>query len=722
MWLNETKPILKPMSIPGISSIAILLACAFLFYFFQPPFLQAQEEPPQFKPKHEISVTLKLIQVYVTDSKGLPLTDLEKENFEVYDNGQRKNLTEFEKHLHSFLLSLQSEKDSAVVASEAEPASRKFFLFFDFVYNNPKGLRATKKAALHFLDNIIQADDEIGIITYSLEGGLAVREYLSRDHLKIRRFVEAIGLKDYQSSVENLEARYWQQATEENPLDVSQRGGVGAGIWSKPEKDPIMDSPNVSEEMKRAFMTSESRVQALTFLREMTRLAKALGYLPGIKHLILFSSGIPYSLIYGMQTEDKSRGSWRQDWGQTQLQYYLDDMQKAISHANLVVYAFDTEDSVARINQDLRLTGILTLGKIADYSGGKYFGNIHNYTRGLEEVQKITGCYYVLGYYVDTQWDGQYHEVKVRVNRPKTRVYAQKGYFNPKSFKELTPIEKQLHLVDLCLSEKPLLQEPLALESGGFSFYEKGKENLILWTRLVREEMAKLAGNKLELLFVIFDNEGSITAMERRKIKLSSLPATEAGIVYFSPTFELPAGQYRCRVVMRNLENGQSALGSSDLSLSGEQPGKLTLGLPALLTAGQISEYDNSPLFFPPGWNRYALTSSQLKAGTEEFYALLICSSPATDSPEMEFKSVLIQARDSRAETIASELQPLSGRHETGQTAFLARLKTRPLEPGSYHLYIHITEKTTGARAVRSLSLTVTAPLPNTRSRLDTMS
>lgn len=440
----------------------------------------------------------------------------------------------------------------------------------------------------------------------------------------------------------------------------------------------------------------------------MTRLSKALGYLPGIKHLILFSSGIPYSLIYGIQAEDKSEDSWRQDWGQTQLQYYLDDMQKAISHANLVVYAFDTEDSAARINQDLRLTGILTLGKIADYSGGKYFGNIHNYTRGMEEVQKITGCYYVLGYYVDSQWDGQYHEVKVRVNRPKTRVYAQKGYFNPKPFKDLTSLEKQLHLVDLCLSEKPLLQEPLPLESGGFSFYEKGREKLVLWTRLVREEIAKLAGNKLELLFVIFDNEDSITALERRKIKLSSLPETEAGIVYFSPPFELPAGQYRCRVVMRNLDSGQSALGSSDLSLSGEQPGKLTLGLPALLTAGQISEYDNSPLFFPPGWKRYALASSQLKTGTEEFYALLICSVPVTDNPELEFKSVLIQARDGQAEPLSSDLQPLSVRQEAGRMAYLARVKTRPLEPGLYHLYFHITEKTSGARAVRSLNLTVT--------------
>lgn len=671
------------------------------------PAVFAQEEPAQFKPKHEISVTLKLIQVYVTDSKGNPLTDLEKQDFEVYDNGQKKNLTEFEKHLQSFLLPAEVDKAPGTMATEPETASRRFFLLFDYVYNNQKGLRATRKAALHFLDNIIQPDDEIGIITYSLEGGLAVREYLTRDHNKIRRFVEAIGLRDYQGSVENLEARYWQQATEENPLDVSQRGGVGAGIWSKPEKDPIMDSANVSEEMKRAFMTSESRVQALTFLREMTKLSRALGYLPGIKHLILFSSGIPYSLLYGIQTEDKSGGTWRHDWGQTQLQYYLDDMQKAISHANLVVYAFDTEDSVARINQDIRLTGILTLGKIADYSGGKYFGNIHNYTKGMEEVQKITGCYYVLGYYVDEQWDGQYHEVKVRVNRPKAKVYAQKGYFNPKPFKDLTDLEKQLHLVDLCLSEKPLLQEPLALKSGGFSFYEKGKEQLILWTKIVREEMARLAGNRLELIFMIFGPDDRIAGLERKKVKLSSLPKTESGAVYFSSAFELPAGDYRCRAVMRNLESGQSALGTSDISLGGEHTEGLALGVPALLVAGEISEYENSPLFFPPGLSRYLPVGQTLKSGSEEFYALLSCSPGRVENPELEFKSVLLLSKEGQAQEVVSELVPLAARSEEGRQTYLVRIRTQPLQPGTYHLYFHAGEKKTGARAVRSLTLHV---------------
>jgi len=37
--------------------------------------------------QHEVVVTLKLVQVYVTDKSGKPVVDLEKSDFIIYDNG-----------------------------------------------------------------------------------------------------------------------------------------------------------------------------------------------------------------------------------------------------------------------------------------------------------------------------------------------------------------------------------------------------------------------------------------------------------------------------------------------------------------------------------------------------------------------------------------------------------------------------------------------------------
>jgi len=695
----------------NVQSLIIFLLLTIFFSAFQVYAREQTQPQEQEKIKYQVNVTLKLVQVYVTDKKGNPVTDLSQEDFTVFDNNERKFITDFEKHLQSFALPVSSEEkepqEQNLTPNQPRPATekltRKFFFLFDFVFNNKKGVRATREAALDFMNKIVQPEDEIGIITYSLEGGLAIREFLTRDHARIRKFIESIGLNRYQSSVENLEIRYWSDTNKENLLDVTEQGYVGAGMFSV--DDPNQPGYLGSDEMKRAAMTGENKVQAITFLREMTKLSQALGYVPGIKHVLFFSAGIPYSLIYGIQVADPSRGGWRQDWGQTQIQHYLDDLQKQITHANLVFYAFDTEDPVTRLNLDQRLTGMLTLGKIADFSGGKYFGNVNNFPRALNDVQKMTGCYYVLGYYVDEKWDGQFHEIKVQVNRPGVKVYSQRGYFNPKPFKELSAVEKQLQLVDLCLSEKPILQTPLELKSGGFSYFISGKENLLLWARLLKEDLSKLAGNKMELLFVIFDAENNLIKMDRQKFKLSSLPESEQ--IYLSSPFSLPPGNYKCRVVVRNLDSGQSALGSAEVGIREETKNGLGLGQPQLLTPSSSVNYHNFASFLPLGTRNYNLQPSQLPAGSQEFYLLLSCGLSEIKNPSLELKAVLLRTEKDQTVSIPATLDMVETRKEADQQTYIVRIKTEPLPVGNYLLYLHALDKTNGLRSTRSLALSV---------------
>jgi len=696
----------KSSPLKGLTTLILLISVILLCPLASKSQESAQPSV-QEKIKHEVKVTLKLIQVYVTDKKGNPTTDLSKEDFEVFDNEERKFVTDFEKHLQSFALQISEEEKEQQMPRQnlltTEKLTRKFFFLFDFVFNNKKGLRKTREAALDFMDKIVQPEDEVGIITYSLEGGLNIREFLTRDHVRIRKFIESIGLNRYQSSVENLEIRYWSDTNKENLLDVTEQGYVGAGMFSS--DDPNQPGYLGSDEMKRAAMTGENKVQAITFLREMTKLSQALGYVPGIKHILFFSAGIPYSLIYGIQVADPSRGGWRQDWGQTQIQHYLDDMQKQVTHSNLVFYAFDTEDPTTRLNLDQRLTGILTLGKIADFSGGKYFGNVNNFPRALDDVQKMTGCYYVLGYYVDEKWDGQFHEIKVRVSRPGLKVYSQRGYFNPKPFKELSALEKQLHLVDLCLSEKPILQTPLELKSGGFSYFIGGKENLILWAGLLKEELSKLAGNKMELLYVIFDAGNNLVKMDRQKLKLSSLPESEQ--VYFSVPFDLPPGNYKCRVVVRNLESGQSALGSAEVGIREEIKNGLSLGQPLVLIPSSSINYHNFASSMPLSTRNYKLQPPQLSAGTEELYLLLSCGFSEIKNPDLELKGILLRTERDQTVNIPVVLEPLDTRKETDHQTYIVRIKTEPLPAGSFLLYIHAVDKASGLRSTRSLALLV---------------
>ena len=99
--------------------------------------LALPEAAQQNELQHDVSVTLKLVQVYVTDAEGKPVTDLGREDFVLYDNDVRRDITDFERHL------LRSPQDASAPAPLPDDAllpgrarlNRKFFILLDIVGN-----------------------------------------------------------------------------------------------------------------------------------------------------------------------------------------------------------------------------------------------------------------------------------------------------------------------------------------------------------------------------------------------------------------------------------------------------------------------------------------------------------------------------------------------------------------------------------------------------------
>jgi len=495
--------------------------------------------------RHEVAVTLKLVQVYVTDKKGNPVLNLTKGDFLVFDEGQKQPITEFEKHI----LSLPSKKEKGqpvVMETPAPPARdlmpRKFFLFFDFAFNNGIGIEKARKAALYFIDTQLQPQDEVGILSYSSMKSLKLHEYLTTDHQKVREVARGFRLEQIAGRAEDFEVEYWQAVTSENPIDASRSGGV----------DHKEDAESIRRDRK------ESENQTLHFAQKMIDLSKALRYIPGHKHIVLFSSGVPYSIIYGIQVAyghpDIS------DWGNAGLRFKYEDMIKELSAANCSIYALDTQELAGTIDRDTSMRGRYTLEKMAGATGGKYFGNINNYERHIEKIQDLTGCYYVLGYYVDDKWDGAYHKIKVEVTRPGCKVHAQKGYFNPKPFKEYNDLERMLHLVDLALSEEPLLQTPVRFPLEVVPCEPGSEGNLCLAAEIPLEKIQSVLAGKSEFIAVIFDEKENIVTLKRNAREATDLSGEH---FQFSASFFLPQGTYKCRLVIRNLETGKGAVASA---------------------------------------------------------------------------------------------------------------------------------------------------------------
>ncbi|MEW6455561.1 MAG: hypothetical protein AB1410_02440 [Acidobacteriota bacterium] len=87
-----------------------------------------QTEKKQQTIQHEVVVTLKLVQVYVTDKKGNPVLDLKKEDFIIYDSGKKQPITEFEKHILSLPSAKTEIKPEIIQETKILPSSVSFLL------------------------------------------------------------------------------------------------------------------------------------------------------------------------------------------------------------------------------------------------------------------------------------------------------------------------------------------------------------------------------------------------------------------------------------------------------------------------------------------------------------------------------------------------------------------------------------------------------------------
>ncbi len=636
--------------------------------------------------KHEVTVTVKLVQIYVIDKKGNPVTDLTKDEFEIYDNGKPQQISYFEKHILPM-----SEKKSQELKPVSPPVeeripsprtNRKFFLLFDFAFNNPAGILKSKRVALHFIESL-HPTDEVGIISYSKTKGLTLHEYLTTDHERIRKAVEGLGLREYLGRAEKLEDIYSGDVERFAPKDVMEK-----------EDEIIEEKMKIKREAERVVY----KKQVSAFISTVEELAKAICYIPYHKNIILFSSGVSNFVFYRGLADS------------TLLLDKYENMIEELKRANCSIYAVNVEKEEPRINPESEaMRGDRSLRQLSKETGGKYFHNTMDPKRVVEHIQNLTGTYYVLGYPIDEKWDGKYHEIKVKVKRKGCEVYGQRGYFNPKPFTEYTEFEKLLHLIDLALAEKPQLQEPLKFPLTSLHCPEKGGANLLLISEVTKEVIKEFLGKKTEVIALVLDKEYNIIKMERAEVNFYSIPQNS---IYLYTILSLPSGEYHLRMVIRDLETGRGGVASSSVIIPEISDKRLRLYSPLLLIPEKNSIYlktkKDSPslsTIYPFDSGQYSPLLRELEQGTHKLLASVRLS--ITDIPNSEIQLLFHLIHTPSGKKIPISLSILNRIKEGDAQAYLVELSTEELKPGRYTLYLFAEETNTKSRSYSMTTFTV---------------
>jgi VWFA-related protein len=627
--------------------------------------------------QYEVRVTLKLIQVIVTDKQGKPVTDLRKEDFVLTDNGQEMKLTEFEKHILS-LPSAETPPEERVAATPL-PAprllNRKFFLFLDFAYNNPAGVRKMGEVARNFLDTKILPTDEIGVVSYSLLKRLQVLLYLTTDHQKVRNLVSKIGLRDSADRFEDLEDKYQRELKAEGFADP------------RPETKFTQPMP----EMPKLDMAEMWRLNYLHYVDCLTALAIALRSIPGQKHLVLFSEGVPYPVAYP---------------GAAPAKYHpYEILLRELQTSNVAVHALYT----GGITLSDWLTGAWTLAKTSYETGGQYWLNMYNYEPFVEKVHASTGSYYVLGYPVSETWDGKYHRIQVSVRRPGCDVRAQWGYFNPKPFSDYTDLEKMIQLVDLALTDKSMSQTPARFEMAALPFSWDPAGNLVFAARIPREKLGTVVGKKVEVVGLVFNPSDEIVELRRSEEDFTKV--SPSGVNLLS-VLAVPPGAYKCRIVMRNLETGAAAVAGVSTSVAEAKPSGISLFPPVLwkpergafylkgFTITTSGKTPPRPLSEILGFDtrQYVPYTEKTLSSPSEIWASFRCAITKIAAPKIKILAFLENLEF--GDVAAVPLTILSKKDEPSEKAYLARLDIPEVEPGPYRIYVKAEEETSGESSI----------------------
>jgi hypothetical protein len=428
-------------------------------------------------------------------------------------------------------------------------------------------------------------------------------------------------------------------------------------------------------------------LSAKTYVDCLTALAYALRSVPGQKHLVLFSEGIPYPVLYPR--------------GPSEVGRKYENFLKELGTSNVSVHALYT----GGITLGDTKTGVWTLAKTSYETGGQYWGNMYNYEPFIEKVQTLTGSYYVLGYPVGEAWDGKYHRIQVTVKRPDCDVRAQWGYFNPKPFSDYTDLEKRIQLVDLALADTPLSQTPARFEMTALPFSPDPVGNVVFAARIPIEKISKVVGKKVEVVGLIFNLLDEIVELRRSEEDFTKVSRSGA---YLLSVLAVPPGAYKCRIVMRNLETGAAAVAGVSTAVAEAKSSGILLFPPILwkpqrsafylkgFTPKPTGKSPARPLSEIVGFDtrQYVPYTEKTLSSPSEIWASFRCAIAKIAAPKVKISAFLENLEF--GDIVAVALTVLSKKDEPSGRAYLARLDIPEVEPGPYRIYLKAEEETSG--------------------------
>jgi VWFA-related protein len=420
-----------------------------------------QDQPP---PTFKSEANYIRVDVYPTQN-GAPVTDLRREDFEIYDENVLQTIDAFE-HVTIRTTSPQEVRREPNTVAESRAMlengrARVFVVFLDIGHVEVDASHNIRQPLINALNRLIGPEDLVGVMTPDMS---------ARDVAFARRT----------TTIEGMLTRHWDWGERSRlaTLDDTERGYrvcyPGQGPVPMGCQD---DDRGVADEMierRREKMTLDALDDLVQFLRTVREERKALLVIsdgwklfrPNQALTRRLNCTVPQPTIgldprtgrmTNVTADSRFIGDPARCDGDRMSLASLDDANhyetliQLANRANVSFYPVDPRGLVVWDTQiDAMRTGKPPAGQtilpppsvdganlrarqnslrdLAVTTDGVAVVNAADLDAGMRRVTDDLSSYYLLSYYSNGKLDGKFHSIRVRIKRPGVQVRARRGY------------------------------------------------------------------------------------------------------------------------------------------------------------------------------------------------------------------------------------------------------------------------------------------------------
>lgn len=365
-----------------------------------------------------IRTTTRLVQlsVIVRDKHDELVADLAKNDFTVLDNGKPQQVQIFSVTTSRpppsrLPFSLAPDTYSNRAPSPGDAPANITVILLDAL-NTPFSNQAFANGRLLRFLQQLQPQDRVAL--YTLGNRLKILHDFTSDASSL-----VAALKDYKGQLSELDKGEVE--------DLGYGGNPMARLLSRDEGQ----NEGERDLTKRVNLTLEAMVQ----------IAQHLAPLAGRKNLIWVSGSFPLSSAYVQLNPARERIVFSTEFT---------NVVEALANDSLVIYPVDARGLVPTDTETFSgpdQLEFMTMKSLAAETGGRAFFNTNDIGGAVRAAIDDSRVSYELGYYPGTgNWDGTFHRIKVKINRPGVSVRTRNGYL---AIDHPGPTPLEAHAIDM---------------------------------------------------------------------------------------------------------------------------------------------------------------------------------------------------------------------------------------------------------------------------------